>query len=98
MDEPSLQRGHLGGGERGDEPLLRGPPGGACALSLLDCVHIQVYKNRKEAKSNPRKFSKKAMKDMKVKFVAMKEQPAYLGSEELRMRDYQVWQIGWENF
>ena len=54
---------------------------------------LQVYKERKKAKTNPRNYDE-AMKAVKKKFVAMKEQPGYLGSEELRMRDYQVCALG----
>lgn len=50
---------------------------------------LETYLARKKAKSNPRNYSE-AMKACKRKFVALKEQPSYLGSEVFRLRDYQV--------
>ena len=50
---------------------------------------LAVYTARKKAKSNPRNYAD-AMKTQKKKFTPLKEQPAYLGSETFRLRDYQL--------
>ena len=50
---------------------------------------LAAYTARRRAKANPRNYAE-AMKAVKKKFTPMKEQPSYLGSQELRLRDYQV--------
>ena len=50
---------------------------------------LAVYTTRKKAKTNPRNYAD-AMKSVKKKFTPMKEQPPYLGSETLKLRDYQL--------
>ena len=50
---------------------------------------LEEFDKRKKAKSNPKNY-RESMKHVKKRFLAMKEQPEYLGSEELRLRDYQM--------
>jgi len=58
-------------------------------LSNYYSEDLAAYTARKRAKANPRNYAE-AMKAVKKKFNPMKEQPSYLGSKELRLRDYQV--------
>jgi len=50
---------------------------------------LDLYNARKKAKTNPRNY-KDSMKYCKKSFKSMKEQPEYIGSETLRLRDYQL--------
>ena len=52
-------------------------------------VEYDTFKKRKKAKADPKDY-KASMKSVKKKFTRMEEQPDYLGSEELRLRDYQL--------
>ena len=47
------------------------------------------YNARKKARSNPRSY-KESMKFFKKTFKPLKEQPSFIGSESLRLRDYQM--------
>ena len=49
----------------------------------------ESFKRIKKAKAEPKDY-KASMRGVKTKFKAMKEQPDYIGSEELRLRDYQL--------
>jgi len=50
---------------------------------------LDMYNARKKSKSNPRNY-RDSMKLCKKTFKAMKEQPDYIGSDTLRLRDYQM--------
>ena len=50
---------------------------------------LEDYNARKKQKSNPRNY-KESMKFFKKQFKPLKEQPSFIGSEELRLRDYQM--------
>ena len=58
-------------------------------ISSYYSMDLDTFVTRRKAKTNPRNYNE-AMKANKKKFVALKEQPEYLGSETLRLRDYQV--------
>ena len=50
---------------------------------------LKQFQARRKTKNNPRNYED-AMKAVKRKFVPLKEQPAYIGSETLQLRDYQL--------
>ena len=50
---------------------------------------LEEYNTRKKLKCNPRSY-KESMKFFKKTFRPLKEQPSFIGSEELRLRDYQM--------
>ena len=50
---------------------------------------LTEYNARKKAKCNPRSY-KESMKFFKKTFKPLKEQPSFIGSESLRLRDYQM--------
>ena len=50
---------------------------------------LAAFKKRKRCKNDPADY-KQAIKSVKKKFTLLKEQPAYIGTAELRMRDYQL--------
>jgi len=50
---------------------------------------FEEFKQRKRSKLDPKDY-KEAMKAVKKRFVPMKEQPDYMGSETFRLRDYQL--------
>ena len=52
-------------------------------------AELKEFKKRKKAGTDPADY-KQAMKAVKKKFTLLKEQPDYLGTPELRMRDYQL--------
>ena len=50
---------------------------------------LEEYNARKKAKCNPRSY-KESMKFFKKTFKPLKEQPSFIGSPDLRLRDYQM--------
>ena len=50
---------------------------------------LEEYKARKKQKCNPRSYQE-SIKYFKKTFKSLKEQPSFIGSEELRLRDYQL--------
>lgn len=50
---------------------------------------LALYNARKKTKTNPRNY-RDSMKYCKKNFKSMKEQPDYIGSDTLRLRDYQL--------
>ena len=50
---------------------------------------LAEYNARKKAKCNPRSY-KESMKFFKKTFKPLKDQPTFIGSESLRLRDYQM--------
>ena len=50
---------------------------------------LDEYNTRRKLKCNPRCY-KESMKFFKKTFKPLKEQPSFIGSEELRLRDYQM--------
>ena len=50
---------------------------------------LEEYKARKKQNCNPRSYQE-SIKYFKKTFKSLKEQPSFIGSEELRLRDYQL--------
>ena len=50
---------------------------------------LEEYRTRKKQRCNPRSYQE-SIKYFKKTFKSLKEQPSFIGSEELRLRDYQL--------
>ena len=50
---------------------------------------LEEYNTRRKARCNPRSY-KESMKFFKKTFKPLKEQPSFIGSDSLRLRDYQL--------